>query len=88
MQISSTAAHEITRVSEVYDNVVTTVTHTIFFDEYLIEVLYLEYSSGVSCYKYRITKGDTLIQSNLEYGQREEAAAGAFLWLVVHQEDN
>jgi hypothetical protein len=63
-------------------NVVTTVTHTILFDEYIIEVLYLEYAGGDSCYKYRITKGDTLIQGDLEYGQREEAAAGAFMWLA------
>jgi hypothetical protein len=63
-------------------NVVTTVTHTILFDDYLIEVLYLEYVGGGSCYKYRITKGDTLIQSALEYGQSEEAAAGAFIWLA------
>ena len=61
---------------------VTTVTHRLLFDEYVIEVLYLEYASGDSCYKYRITKGDTLIQSDLEYGQGEEAAAGAFTWLA------
>ena len=64
-------------------NVVTTVTHSILFDEYTIEVLYLEYAGG-SCYKYRITKGDTLIQSAVEYGQGEEAAAGAFMWLADH----
>ena len=62
-------------------NVVTTVTHIILFDEYIIEVLYLEYGGG-SCYKYRITKGDILIQGDLEYGQSEEAAAGAFIWLA------
>jgi hypothetical protein len=62
-------------------DVVTTVTHTLLFDEYIIEVLYLEYTDD-TCYKYRITKGDALIQSDLEYGQPEEAAASAFMWLV------
>ena len=63
-------------------SVVMTVTHTLLFDEYIIEVLYLEYPDGGTCYKYRITKDDTLIQSAVEYGQGEEAAAGAFMWLA------
>ena len=64
--------------------VITTVTHSLLFDEYVIEVLYLEYPDGGTCYKYRITKGDTLVQSTVEYGQSEEAAAGAFTWLADH----
>lgn len=63
---------------------VTTVTHRLLFDEYVIEVLYVEYAGGDTCYKYRITRGDTLIQSDVEYGQGEEAAAGAFTWLADH----
>jgi hypothetical protein len=60
----------------------TTVTHVLLFDEYIIELLYLEYPSGGTCYKYRISKGDTSIQGDVEYGQGEEAAAGAFMWLA------
>ena len=63
-------------------NDVTTITNTLLFDDYIIEVLYLEYAGGDTCYKYRITKDDTLVQSTIEYGQREEAAAGAFMWLA------
>ncbi len=65
-------------------NVLTTITHTLLFDEYIIEVLYLEYTGNGTCYQYRITKGDMLVQSDVEYSQREEAAAGAFLWLAAN----
>lgn len=51
--------------------------------EYLIEILYLEYSGGGECWEWRVSKaGVTRHQSEDGYGSPEPAARDAFGWLV------
>jgi hypothetical protein len=60
----------------------TEVTHQFGFEEYSIEVLWIEYDGGGMCWEYRVSRaGVVLVTSDDQWGGRIGAARGALSWI-------
>jgi hypothetical protein len=59
------------------------IVHQFNFDQFEVQVLYVEYLGGGMCWEYSVSEaGNVLVKSDNGYGQAAAAAAAAFQWIA------